>query len=284
MGAPTKDGIDYFSFDVGFFRDKKVKLIKAEFGAKGLMILLFTLCQIYESNGYYMQWDKDDCLLMADAVGCGVTPELVSQVMNSCVKRSIFDEELFNVAGILTSRGIQRRFVRAASQRDEIQIVEKYFLLNVNNKKDVPKSVSIKITFLQEKTNGNPDETNDNSKKTYDNPKSKVKESKVKKINNKPGTECSEQVVFRMPLKDNTEFDITESQYTEFVQAYPEVDINQELKKMRVWCNSNPTKKKTKRGVMRFINSWLDRVTKPPQYPQTGTGEKYDYSTGGDTF
>lgn len=87
-----------------------------------------------------------------------------------------------------------------------------------------------------------------------------------------------------MPLKDNTEFDITESQYIEFVQAYPEVDIKQELKKMRVWCNSNPTKKKTKRGVMRFINSWLDRVTKPPQYPQTGTGEKYDYSTGGDTF
>ena len=38
------------------------------------------------------------------------------------------------------------------------------------------------------------------------------------------------------------------------------MDIERELYKMIAWLNSNPTKRKTKRGVNRFINSWLSKV------------------------
>lgn len=38
---------------------------------------------------------------------------------------------------------------------------------------------------------------------------------------------------------------------------YPAVDIIQELRKMVGWLDSNPTKRKTKRGISRFINNWL---------------------------
>lgn len=57
MARPKKSGIEYFPFDVGFFRDKKVKLIKGEFGAKGLLVLLHIMCSIYEDEGYYKSWD-----------------------------------------------------------------------------------------------------------------------------------------------------------------------------------------------------------------------------------
>ena len=44
---------------------------------------------------------------------------------------------------------------------------------------------------------------------------------------------------------------------SEFKELYPSVDVEQELRKMKGWCNTNPTKRKTKRGILRFVNSWL---------------------------
>ena len=37
------------------------------------------------------------------------------------------------------------------------------------------------------------------------------------------------------------------------------MDIDQELKKMTAWCDANPTRRKTRRGIEKFINSWLSR-------------------------
>ena len=78
MARPIKDGIDYFPLDVDFFQDDKIRLLKAEFGAKGITILVALLCDIYRTNGYYKVWDNDACLLMADAVGCGIVPAFQS--------------------------------------------------------------------------------------------------------------------------------------------------------------------------------------------------------------
>ena len=37
------------------------------------------------------------------------------------------------------------------------------------------------------------------------------------------------------------------------------MDIDQELRNIRGWCLANPSRRKTKRGVKAFINSWLSR-------------------------
>ena len=38
------------------------------------------------------------------------------------------------------------------------------------------------------------------------------------------------------------------------------MDVEQELRRMVAWLDSNPTKRKTRRGIERFINSWLART------------------------
>ena len=43
------------------------------------------------------------------------------------------------------------------------------------------------------------------------------------------------------------------------LMLYPAVDVMQELRKMKGWCDSNPAKRKTRRGIKRFINNWLSR-------------------------
>lgn len=156
LARPLKDGINYFSLDVGFLQDKKTRLIKGAFGAKGILILLSLLCSVYGENGYFKQWDDEDCVLTAETVGCGCTPELIGEVVNGCVKRSIFDERVFNGFGVLTSPGIQRRYLRAVSTYESIEIKEEYWLLDINNKKDVPASISKKITFQKVILQNNP--------------------------------------------------------------------------------------------------------------------------------
>ena len=55
MARPPKEGVEYFPLDVDFFQDKKIRLLKAEFGARGLMIVLAAFCRIYSNNGYLLQ-------------------------------------------------------------------------------------------------------------------------------------------------------------------------------------------------------------------------------------
>ena len=68
-----------------------------------------------------------------------------------------------------------------------------------------------------------------------------------------------EQPIITITLNDKSEYPIYQKMIDDYKELYPAVDIIQELKKMKCWCNSNPTKRKTKRGILRFINSWLAR-------------------------
>lgn len=201
MARPQKNGLDYFPFDVGLFHDKKVKLIKGEFGTNGVLILIYLFCSIYEENGYFKKWSKDDSILVSDEIGCGCSSGTIAEVVKGCLRRSLFDKDMFDKFSILTSSGIQRRFIRAASQREDIQIIQEYWLLNMEDKKDVPLSVFNKISFKSISTSGSIDKTNFNGVKTYGNHKSKVKESKEKEINTTPLPPSGEQEEIKRETK-----------------------------------------------------------------------------------
>lgn len=63
-----------------------------------------------------------------------------------------------------------------------------------------------------------------------------------------------------LPLNDKSLYDVPQESIDTWATAYPAVDVIQELHKMRAWLESNPTRRKTKRGINRFINSWLSRT------------------------
>ena len=82
-------------------------------------------------------------------------------------------------------------------------------------------------------------------------------------------TTCPEQTSFAsepvmdlppLILKDGSRFYISQNHFNEFVNAYPGVDVRDQILKMSQWLKTNPTKRKTKNGIMRFINSWIARA------------------------
>lgn len=74
-----------------------------------------------------------------------------------------------------------------------------------------------------------------------------------------PPKEPSEPVFIKIPLNDKTEYEVTEKKVAEYQETYPAVDIRQQLRNMRQWCIDNPTKRKTRVGITRFMNSWIQR-------------------------
>ncbi len=65
--------------------------------------------------------------------------------------------------------------------------------------------------------------------------------------------------VIGLPLNDGTEYGVTEEQCREWAELYPAVDVLQQLRQMRGWLLSNKERRKTKRGISRFITNWLAR-------------------------
>lgn len=65
--------------------------------------------------------------------------------------------------------------------------------------------------------------------------------------------------IIELTLNDKSLYPITQTDIDEWGEIYPAVDILQQLRYMKGWLNSNPTKRKTKRGIKRFINSWLSK-------------------------
>ncbi len=290
MPRPKKDGIEYFSVDVDFFEDDKIKLLRAEFGAKGVYILMYLLCQIYK-NGYYISWDDDKCLLASDGAGCGCTPGFVQELVNGCFKRSFFDKGVFDMFGILTSRGIQRRFLYAVMTRPEIRVIQEYFLLG-DEFEELPRSIQQKIIFksinlkenrvnLKEipvnfeekqtfkKNTVNLKETRVNFKSMQ---QSKVKESKVKESK----VVCGK---FQIPCKNGT-FVVDEDYYTELTHTYPNMNIDESLKKFIDFMASNPEKQRYLNGIKGSIQWWLNGDEEKGRYRKSSIPNDIQFKGG----
>lgn len=66
--------------------------------------------------------------------------------------------------------------------------------------------------------------------------------------------------VIELPLNDGTLYPISQEQCQEWAGLYPAVNVIQQLRQMRGWLDSNPTKRKTIRGIKRFVAGWLART------------------------
>jgi hypothetical protein len=127
MARPLKIGLDYFPLDVRF--DDEIELLEAEEGLTGFAILIKLWQKIY-SNGYYIEWNDDSILLFCKNINSEKTK--VISVVNTCLRRNLFNKKLFDKYKILTSCGIQKRFITASSQskRKTISIIQEYMLIN----------------------------------------------------------------------------------------------------------------------------------------------------------
>lgn len=250
-GRPIKVGLDYFELDCHM--EEKVRMIQAEYGLKGFAVVVKLYQKIYGELGYYCEWNEDSLLLFMSENGVSSRDgkNLIGGIVSACIRRNIFSEQLFKKYGILTSKWVQERYLNATSRRDIVELKKEYLLISVpeNSKNVVINSISDSRNSINDGRN----------------PQSRVEESRVKKRNTsyscpEPDKPPSEPPVISLILKDQSFYPICKSDIDQYAETYPAVDVMQEFRKMKSWCNDNEARRKTRRGIRRFINAWLSRA------------------------
>ena len=94
--------------------DDKFELIEAKYGIMGFGIVIKLYQKIYK-NGYYLEWNEEKLLLFKKQVN--VNSEDIENIINDCIRYNIFDENLYKKYNILTSTGIQKRYLKAIERK-----------------------------------------------------------------------------------------------------------------------------------------------------------------------
>lgn len=201
MGRKKQEGNYFFPVDVGFFSDRKIKILKARYGTDGLAIYLYLLCEIYKT-GYYMQMDKDTEFIISDDLN--MSSNKVKQVINFLLERSLFDNTLFQSDKVLTSAGIQRRYqkmIKTRALKTPIT-VERFWILSEEETESFVKVNSF-LNFSEK--NGNfSEKKEDFSKKnnTKEN-KSKINKKEKDKDKDKEKETAPQGIYFPDPAVNN---------------------------------------------------------------------------------
>ena len=185
----------YFPKDTDFYWDDKVIELKGEFGARGMFVLDYLLCEIYGKNGYYMIWNDVVARKLAGKMGCDVTPGFLTEFVRGCVACSFFNERVFCMFGVLTSAGIQRRYVRMFKSREHIRMIWEYLVLDTTDKVDVTEGILNKLAFKCLGGTGNPVKSTENPDESSGND---TKKSTVE-INDSTPQKSAREEVFKPP-------------------------------------------------------------------------------------
>jgi len=127
MSRPLKTGLDYFRMDVEM--DDKVELIEAKHGILGFGILVKLYQRIYK-EGYFLKLTEETLLIFSKRVNVDINK--VNEVINDCLRYQLFDENLHKKYQILTSPGIQKRYLQAIDRRKDIELIQNYIIVDIN--------------------------------------------------------------------------------------------------------------------------------------------------------
>ncbi len=201
MARPKKASMDYFPIDVHM--NNKMRLLEARFGVDGFGVIVKLWMEIYGSNGYYCIWNDDVELLFATENK--IDKQRVSDIIEEALKRDIFSEKLYREFGILTSKGVQERYLQMTTRRNRVNFEKKFLLAEIPSDAD---------NVCKKGVNVDENSINDDS-----NPQSKVKESKVNKSKENENTvnenTVNENKENNIKINNNREEEIKENNITE---------------------------------------------------------------------
>ncbi|MBA7586749.1 hypothetical protein ES708_28754 [subsurface metagenome] len=232
--------------------DDKVYMVECELGLTGFALLIKLFIKIYK-NGYYINWNKKIAKMFARQNNIKI--EVVNRFLDVCIDEKIINKALYEKYNILTSRGIQKRYLEAAKRRKEIVLIKEYICI-----KNAEKFIDV----------------NNNSINVDDNKQSRVEESRVKKsikeMQNQPFKTLVKEGKEKRSANE-IEFDfelwswhgIDDDIKDKWAKIFPNVEIEIELNKMRVYFKKYPghekmIEEKFHNNYAIYIFDWLARA------------------------
>lgn len=156
MARKPEAGIDYFPINTDIIHNPKIKLIVAEFGSQlTWSVILPVYCKIYREKGYWMDWLDEDGKLLFAQDECKAPVADLNKIIEVGLKRSLFNNSLFELYGILTSDRIQENYIVATSRRKGVEMIGEFLIKNENvdvNRQNV-NIIDLDVSILTKKVN-----------------------------------------------------------------------------------------------------------------------------------
>lgn len=228
-----------------------------------MLLYIYLLTAIY-NNGYYIKCNED--LLYVASADLGVSPQKAREIIQFCCKRSLFDDDLFRNRQALSSVGIQRRYqemVKARAVKKTVKVQGKLWLLDCDETKNfimvcTPEGEQ-DINCINSEINGSKSQINTTNKSKEN--KSKINESKEEESKADEKTENSSggEAVLTIPLKDNTNYTVTENMVKQLSLEYTAIDVVACLRKLADYMHNNHNKQRDRQGIDNYIRMWLQQ-------------------------
>lgn len=167
MARTIKEGLPYFPLDTDFYINRKIRRLLHSQGSNALAVWTVVMAKIYGGKGYYLELDEDTCFDIGDAIA--VSEGAVQEIIKLAIKVRLFDSDMYEKYGILTSKGIQEQY---------LDIIKK-----ANRKNEIEEKFLIKSEEIPQKSNLTPLKLEETPLKLEEMQQSKVKKSKVNKNN-----------------------------------------------------------------------------------------------------
>lgn len=226
----------------GWFRDKRIKKLRTIAGGDTYTIiyLKMQLLSLKDEGKLYFEGVEDD-FASEIALEIEEEPDDVKITINYLMSKGLL--EVMNADEYLLTEvpsSIGKETADAERKRRNRQIKTDNVRTLSANVQNCPIDIEIDKDIEQEKESD-----------------TELKKEKELYSDSSPNPE--EEPFITLTLNDKSEYPFFRKDIDEYKELYPAVDVEQQFRTMKGWCKDNPTKRKTKRGIRKFVNSWLAR-------------------------
>lgn len=230
MARPQKVGLDYFPLDVDMDQDDKIAMIEALHGIEGFGVIIKLFMKIY-NEGYFYKWTESEQILFSRRINVDI--KKVNAIIKDCIKWNVFNDELFEKYQILTSKGIQLRYLEIVKRRIRVEVIQDYILVNDEA-----------INAYNNIINVNINEDNADINQVNDNISTQRKEKERKEVYNIALTpEETNYISVLARIKDYPLDEVKDIEYMRTLkERYPSLDMVQAINKFSDYILDKPFK------------------------------------------
>lgn len=163
--------------------------------------------------------------------------------------------------------------MRSAIERDGKKWEQKCDRNSENVRKRWNKNNTTEYERIQTNTNDTDKDKDKDKDKDNDNDNDNVNEAYESKS-------ADSRIFISLLLNDGSKYEVTETEIEEWSELYPAVDVKQDLRMMKGWIDSNPSRRKTRTGIKRFITNWLAKTQNSGGNKLVTVSAMPDYSYG----
>lgn len=117
MARPPKEGLDYFPHDVHASNDEKIEPLLMLYGAKGYAFYFLHLEYIYRSGDLTFDISDEETIeVMCEKLK--ISRDEYGKILNTCLKKKCFDDDVYKENNGLTSNGIRKRAKTVLDKRE----------------------------------------------------------------------------------------------------------------------------------------------------------------------